>query len=148
MRDIKFRVWDKLTKQMLFEDFHLLGEVMAFSLIDQWVKEHKEGKGLLERYNDMVFQQYIGIKDTNQKDIYEGDVVEYDETDIGGFHGLGQVEYNTDICLTGAPNFGLWCYKLLSNKNLKESQNGIGWSSFPFNAKVVGNIFENPEIKN
>lgn len=60
MRPIKFRAWNKSTKNWLDMYFY-------FNFIE----------GLLEYTNedDVIIEQYTGIKDYNNQEIYENDVV-------------------------------------------------------------------------
>ena len=113
MREIKFRVWNK--DDSLFVDNDM------FTLSDM-------------KYDDPhIFQQYIGLKDKNFKDIYEGDIIP-----LG--HSKSVVAYNElDF---GVPCF---CLKVVNEEELYE----------PFSHKddspslwyeVIGNIYENPEL--
>lgn len=68
MREIKFRIWDKIDKFMSgpFEVIDLAGT----KRIDENLQRHS------------VYMQYTGLKDKNGKEIFEGDIVLY--TDFGG----------------------------------------------------------------
>jgi len=57
MREIKFRVWDKLT-QSLHDDTRLCGML-----------------NLKLQQENLVYLQYTGLKDNNGVEIYEGDVL-------------------------------------------------------------------------
>jgi len=127
-RPLKFRVWVEESK--------------CWGGFETWIGDSYCG---LDEH-DVIVTQYIGFKDTQGREIYEGDIIEYDERQIGGWHGIGEVIYNTDMSFYGAPNFGMWSCKILSRENMKENQTGIGYSVFPFNAKVIGNIFENKNL--
>ena len=87
MRKLKFRIWDKL-KNCLYP----------------WVSIRDFKLSEDERY---VIQQFIGLMDNAAKDIYEGDIVEFDETAIGGDKGIAEVIYSTDMTLYG-PCFCVW----------------------------------------
>lgn len=76
---------------------------------------------ILNRYE--IVTQFTGIKDCKGKDIYEGDILEF----LGG--GFAEVTYK---------NACFYTFKKKSNYRLG------GWDKNTI--KVVGNIFENPEL--
>ena len=117
MRKTKFRIWDKKNKA--------------------WEKEHScYGIGLdgtIHRHfdnDDIIIQQYTGLKDKNGVEIYEGDRIIFDNSDIGGQRYEGIVEWNSDQSLDNLC-WGLW----IPNK---------GWLHCDFlgELEVIGNIFE------
>lgn len=65
LREIKFRIWDKNFESMLYPD----------SLI--WF-----GDESCQRNGDMgyILQQYTGLKDSHGNDIWEGDILDIDNS--------------------------------------------------------------------
>ena len=124
MREIKFRVWDKLNKKMIY----LIGFIYKETEIRIW---YYDSEGLLvnESFNkeNVILMQYTGLKDKNGVEIYEGDVLEQEINCM--YHegkNIREVRYADDQFLSGD------C-----------SLHGAIKS---FDAVVIGNIHENPEL--
>lgn len=122
-RLIKFRLWDIENKKMIYSTdsyyLHALRMDMNGSLVieDSWCTREFE------------IMQFTGLHDTNEKEIYEGDIL--------------QDKQKCCLALTTIelPEIDITFFKT-------ESGTGIGASSL-FNAHqmfIIGNIYENPEL--
>lgn len=134
MREIKFRIFDKQEEEFLNEEDYAINFVGTIfkACLDEEVFEVLD----VDRY---IVTQYIGLKDKNIEEIYEGDIVVYDDT-----------LYNTHTSiLTGVVKMENLSFKLISTKpdSLGYRKMLIGSDDF-FNRKceVIGNIYENPEL--
>ena len=82
MREIKFRAWDELKKEMVYWDF----------LYTQQVKDFASGKG---PWAVNKLMQFTGLKDKNGKEIYEGDIAILTD---GSDKVTSQIEWYNPIC--------------------------------------------------
>lgn len=126
MRQIKFRAWDTWNKKMVFKNlfdrnwyFHPKKSQLAYEC-----KTHKESL-----HSDIM--QFTGIKDKDEKEIYEGDIVEYDVQDDGE-----KANYKVEWC-----EYGRWTLKRIGSKDWA-SVGTVEWEI----TKKIGNIYENPEL--
>jgi hypothetical protein len=132
MRDIKFRVWDKINKE--FSNHTNRDPFMDLSMGDIFYWERRqnedgvyEGDIILkdENKNRFVLQQYTGLKDSFGKEIYEGDILKWK---------------NPEDSLN-----------LVTVRWTSEGMDYDGWittDSIPQcgECKIIGNIFENPQL--
>lgn len=132
MREIKFRAWDSKNNQWAdLWPFHIIGEVTMFDLLKQYS---------IEDYDKLIVQEFTSLKDTNDKEIYEGDIVRlsYDNSPVDPT--LYVVEFIDGV-------FGVWVpagFRALSYYCSDSSKRWVPDRK----VVVVGNIFENKEMLN
>ena len=118
MREIKFRAWDKSNKEM----FNV--EIMNF----QKRQVYKDSVSYC-KFENIELMQYTGLKDKNEKEIYEGDIVK-----LRANHGIGVVKYYDE--------WGAFVVEYIKPKPLVV----LGISYYKEDIEVIGNIYENPEL--
>ncbi|HMW93475.1 MAG TPA: YopX family protein [Chitinophagales bacterium] len=77
--------------------------------------------------------QYTTMKDCNEVDIYEGDIIQHDDSDIGGTNDICEVIWCNNLELNNCPGWGLQVYENGKPKRFKR----FG----PGKCKILGNIY-------
>lgn len=135
MKNLKFRVWDKIEKRFLPQDrtcfvsknwMYSLGSICA------------GGKEV----ENLVIQQFTGLKDSVGQEIYEGDILDvacYTYSD----HSLEP---------TGTKIHILLCYYKETDARFLLKDITSGYGNFDFHdgmterIGIIGNIFEHPQL--
>jgi uncharacterized phage protein (TIGR01671 family) len=134
MRRIKFRVYNKKTKSWIhgphednsLDGCNILGEMILCG-------EFLNGVSI-EDLNEIEILQYTGLKDSNGKDIFEGDILKV------GYY-TGYVKYlDANACyILAHPKYKAYRFDLYLNK----TKDCLIDTS---NLEVIGNIFDNPKL--
>ena len=141
-REIKFRIYDTDEKEMFYQE-----DIDYIDINNEIVYINQDGGGydyLIDFvYGDGKLMQYTGLKDKNEKEIYEGDIVKLIPLNSERLKELGRkwyehlkVEWGTYSDGEYVTNVETWMIGInpLSEELLDET------------VEVIGNIYENPEL--
>jgi uncharacterized phage protein (TIGR01671 family) len=113
MREIKFRARDEKTGEWRYGSLILCEDDLHSTIIDEEAEY-----GVL---TDTV-GQYVGLKDKNGKEIYEGDIVRWKSDGM-----VAEVSWDAD---KSRFRWAHWTLTKIQTKDLS----------------VIGNVYENPEL--
>jgi len=129
MSVIKFRTWNGKTLEYdpCVYGSHELGEC--------WINKSIE----YEQENGIVFEQFIGLKAKNDREIYEGDIL-FHEYYYSPEFSCALIK-NTEKIEVKIPDIFLF----LGSDAVQNSPESV--EEFVANMEVIGNIHQNPELK-
>jgi uncharacterized phage protein (TIGR01671 family) len=139
MKEIKFKAYDKETKEVWPETEHGLtigGDGRIWQYYDR--RDQIGFDNVTDKY---IILFYTGLKDKNGKEIYEGDVLKYfGKWDVHGNVVTPDFDLHEVIWSMG----GFWAVPLSSkfDSNPKDWK-GVGHTE----CEIVISIYTNPEIK-
>jgi hypothetical protein len=137
MREIKFRAWDLKTKKM-----HTVENINFCGRKTVTVQYNPVKKICLD---SAILMQYTGAKDKNGVEIYEGDIIHWDPV-----HPIES--YTPTYAKTKPLNDYIiqWndarCEFWAEPSELGHAYSNISQADLSMNWKVIGNIYENPEL--
>lgn len=132
MREIKFRAWD-IEKNRMVYDFETI------PYFDSRV---------ITKYNADICMQFTWLKDKNGKDIFEGDIVDFEDAWEEGYEYKEGYEFTNRATV----EFLNWAFILT---NFRESDNSYYYGEQNHysemldafaKSNVIWNIYENPEL--
>lgn len=130
MREIKFRAWDG-SKLIYLDDINWIDFRSGFAnVLDEYNYENSCSKDINLNKNNIM--QFTGAKDSDGKEIYEGDILKVE--DYWGKDVVGRVIYDE----VGA------CYWIMEGDERSHFKMTFDLESYVHN--VIGNIYENPEL--
>ena len=130
-REIKFRVWDDINKK-----FISLKERCIY--YDIQLQQY----GVWNSYGNvtgLIIQQYTGLLDKNNREIYEGDILATLSSDN---------KYLSEVVWVNGD--GRWGFKSINLIHPERSGKTISYNlTYGCSQwRIVGNIYENPELLN
>lgn len=166
MREIKFRAYDEEANVMVYSDEHNLidysyeyfFEVLKDKVICVFLVDYDDSFGApsTDRCELEKVMQYTGLHDKNGKEIYEGDIVKFDDEVWSSSYTSCGTEY--DSC--EVVNYGVVGFdeetlrydfvKYKYNENQVEADlhenHDLEFADFIQEHEIIGNIYENPEV--
>lgn len=168
MREIKFRVWDgEKMHHADNEKYHLLLSGEPIYLDGYWDEtwdgedEHRFWVDETRKITDVDIQQFTGLLDSEGKEIFEGDVCQFNYFygHVGADLGYQECEHQlTGVVKWDHSGWGLDAIKGEHWRGYTGFKDGEGYSSFvelysmsessygECSFTIIGNIHESPEL--
>jgi len=176
MREIKFRIIVDVEPDVARDDPARFGksiETVYFILDDDFLESPFKLSDWAEEQGYRIIRiiskdQYTNLKDKNNKEIYEGDIVQYNypegpyelvkfgkyKVDLDAYaeYSEGPDRYDTHIGWY-VTNFTVLVSNILKNEEIRNPKKKLDFSDNCAlvverirNSKIIGNIYENPEL--
>lgn len=126
----KFRAWDGGSLCRMYQP----DEVMVGNG-DIWIIDEDSVAGDWIVNNDLDLMQSTGLKDKNGKEIFEGDIVQYQNSKVPSADSKGVIRY--------FDNWAMFGIDIEHNEPRALFFNGL---ADHISLEVVGNIYKNPEL--
>lgn len=133
-REIKYRVWDNLRGCYANPMNTLLNQGALY--YRHWGEEEECEVISPYDHDDIIIEQYTGLKDKNGKEIYEGDIIT-ETIDDGSNKIIQMYEVYWDI--------DTLCWSIKGVKGFDYNLHDDLWQTNS-SREVIGNIHENPEL--
>ena len=132
MREIKFRAWYKPYKQMCqVESLRFDGNGVYTAVL---IEEPFYDRRLVEA-DEIVIEQYTGLKDKNGREIYEGDIIFQKPLSKNSIGWVGKIIFKQGAFMAEVYERGkIVMYLFLSDFNPEKT------------SEVIGNTHKNPEL--
>ena len=119
-RKLKYRIWDNDEKRWVHDDDEVIGINNYGVMVDD-----RDDMNDLSSYDGVTVQLFTGATDKNNKEIYDGDILNYKGR-------IGRVEYFATmyICSWNDQTDDALSHMIIGD------------------IEVIGNVFENPELLN
>jgi uncharacterized phage protein (TIGR01671 family) len=147
MRQIKFRVWS-IEKQKWLDTPPGIWDSYDFGKINEPLRvQHRSSGEHLHWQENLVIQQFTGIKDKNGREIFEGDIVKYSRCRIETIEGPKGV-FSSRAIETGDEIgeiifiFPSFCWSC----DYKRCDDIQEMTPASHRYEVIGNVFENSEL--
>ena len=130
MREIKFRAWDKRRNKWIEQDSLVINKGILYE--DR--RDFEDGEPLSD--DDAELVGYTGLKDSHGNEVYEGDIIEavFELID-------GELK---NIMDAGVVVFKDCAFQVQTFEDHHEPLHE--WSQLSEELRVIGNIYENPEL--
>ena len=122
MREIKFRAWNKIDRYMVNSRSGIL------SILKKLIGCKDTCYNQNEKDDNYILMQYVGLKDKNGKEIYDGDIIHHNNHTT--HFDNDDYSYKIKVTYSTAKNYTGFNIK---RKHCKQYT-------------IIGNIYENPEL--